>query len=74
MTTAVLDASALLAVLLEETGAAHVAALLDEGVMTSINLCEVVQHYARHGAAEAEIRLRLMSLPFATIPFDEALA
>jgi PIN domain nuclease of toxin-antitoxin system len=74
MTATVLDASALLAMLREESGAARVAPLLAEGVVASVNLCEVIQHYARHGATESEIRERLTPLSFTTVPFDEALA
>ncbi len=49
MTGFVLDASALLALLLAEPGADEVKARLDGSVMTTVNLAEVVSHYAKLG-------------------------
>jgi ribonuclease VapC len=74
MTVAVLDASALLALLLNETGAEKVSAVLSQSAMSTVNLSEVVAYYIRHGAAEAETREVLASLPIDWVPLDEALA
>jgi PIN domain nuclease of toxin-antitoxin system len=74
MTIAVLDASALLALLLAERGADRVRAVLDQSAMTVVNLGEVVGHFARHGAVEADIRQALDPLPIEWVPFDEELA
>jgi ribonuclease VapC len=74
MSLAVIDASALLALLLAEPGHERVRAALPESAMTTVNLGEVVGHFARNGAAEAEIREVLEPLPIARVPFDEALA
>ncbi len=55
MTLAVLDASALLALLLGEPGSEKVRAVLAESALTVVNLGEVVGHFARNGAAERRI-------------------
>ncbi|MCC7047802.1 MAG: PIN domain-containing protein [Alphaproteobacteria bacterium] len=74
MTIAVLDASALLALLLDEPGADRVQSTLADAAMTTINLSEIVGHYARNDVAEADIRRVLDALPFERVPFDEDLA
>lgn len=74
MTTAVIDASAILALLLGEPGAQKVAAVLADSVVTTINLSEVVGYYARSGADEASIRTMLDALPCECAPFDKELA
>jgi len=74
MTTAVIDASAILALLLGEPGAQKVAAVLADSVVTTINLSEVVGYYARNGASGAGIRTMLDALPCERVPFDEDLA
>ncbi len=55
MTEAVLDASALLALLLNEPGQEKVLGVLEGAAMTAVNFGEVVGHYARGGVAEADI-------------------
>jgi ribonuclease VapC len=70
----VLDASALLALLLDEPGAARVKAALDGALMTAVNLAEIVSHYAKLGAAHAEIEALLRPLPIQVIPADAALS
>lgn len=74
MTPAVLDASALLAMLLGEPGADRVRAELPGAIMTTVNLGEVVGHYARNGVAETDIHAVLDSLPIEWIDFDDELA
>jgi PIN domain nuclease of toxin-antitoxin system len=71
---AVLDASALLALLLSEPGADKVRAILANSAVASVNLSEIVGYFARNGVAEGDIRLVLDPLPVARIPFDEGLA
>ncbi len=44
-----LDASALLAPLAEEQGADDVEALLDDAIMSAVNLAEVLQKPEQHG-------------------------
>jgi len=74
MTTAVLDASAILALLRGEPGADKVKAVLPGAAVTTVNLSEVVGHFARNGIAEADVRSVLGPLPLERIPFDEELA
>lgn len=74
MIEAVLDASALLALLLGESGGEKVRAVLAHAAMTTVNLCEVVGHFARNGAGETDIRLVLDPLPIEKTAFDEGLA
>ena len=69
-----LDASALLALLLDEPGAGRVTALLDDAAISAVNLSEVVSQYARRGIAVSEIRRMLSLFSIQVIPFDDALA
>ncbi len=74
MTLAVLDASALLALLLDEPGASRVMAVLDAAAVSTVNLAEVVGQYARRGIPESEIRALLELSSIRIIPFDQVLA
>jgi PIN domain nuclease of toxin-antitoxin system len=70
----VLDASALLALLLGEPGADRVKAALDGAIMGAVNLAEVVSHYAKLGAARPDIEALLRPLPIHVVPVDAALS
>lgn len=74
MTAAVLDASALLALVLDEPGGDKVRSILADCAMTAVNLGEVVGHFARIGSSEADIRQMLDPLPFLRVALDEELA
>ena len=74
MTRAVLDASALLAMLLAEPGEDQVRAVLPACAISTVNLSEVVGHFARQGAKPAEIRGVLDRVPLERVDFDEDLA
>ena len=74
MTAAVLDASALLALVLDEPGGEKVRTVLTECAMTTVNFGKVVGHFARIGSPEAEIRLMLEPLPFLCVALDGELA
>ena len=74
MTAAVLDASALLALILGEPGGEKVGSVLTNSAMTAVNLGEVVGHFAQMGSPETEIRLMLDPLPFVRVALDEELA
>ena len=74
MTAAVLDASALLALILGEPGGDKVQSVLTDCAMTAVNLGEVVGHFVRIGSPETDIRLMLDPLPFVRIALDEELA
>jgi PIN domain nuclease of toxin-antitoxin system len=56
MTSTVLDASALLALLRGEPGAEKVKAVLPDSAMSAVNLAEVVGYLARSGAEEGGVR------------------
>ena len=70
----VIDASALLAALLGETGADRVEAVIDGAVMTTVNLAEVVGYYAKAGGDRDVILAMLSSLPLSYLAPDEELA
>jgi ribonuclease VapC len=72
--SAVLDASALLALLRDEPGAEVVRPILTDAAMTTVNWSEVIAHFARLGTEEANIRLVLTPLPIELVGVDEELA
>jgi ribonuclease VapC len=74
MSTAVLDASALLALLLQEPGADMVKGMIGDAVVSAVNIAEVVGHFARLGADQGTIEAMLAVLPLTIIPADEALS
>lgn len=74
MSDIVLDASALLALLLEEPGTERVRKALDASAMTSVNFAEVVSHYAKRGATRATITVLLGDLPIQIVPVDTELS
>ena len=74
MTGVVLDASALLALLLGEDGAGKVRAVLDGALLGAVNLAEIVSHYAKLGAARSDIEAMLQPLPLRVVPVDAGLS
>ena len=70
----VLDASALLALLLAEPGEDRVKAGLDGSVMSTVNLAEVVSHYAKLGVARSDIEALLRALPIRWATVDAGLS
>jgi ribonuclease VapC len=70
----VLDASALLALLLDEPGADNVKSALPDAAMSAVNLAEVISYFAKLGAADADIRALLQPLPISIIPADAAIS
>jgi ribonuclease VapC len=70
----VLDASALLALLNNEPGSARVMAILPDAVILSVNFSEVVAKLARDGRSASEIRFYLDALGLVVVDFDRALA
>ncbi len=70
----VLDASALIAALEEEPGGERVEPLMRAAMITTVNLCEVLQRAALRGVnAEAEQR-DLLELGIDVVSFDPGLA
>jgi ribonuclease VapC len=74
VTVAILDASALLALLLNEPGGQVVSPILAASAMSTVNWSEVVGYLTRKGVSEQIIRASLDTLPIERIPFDEASA
>ena len=74
MSSKVLDASALLALLNSEPGSEVVAAMLPEAIMSSVNFSEVVAKLADEGRPELEIRSYLDALGLLIVEFDTELA
>jgi PIN domain nuclease of toxin-antitoxin system len=74
MASAVLDSSAVLAVLNAEPGCDTIIALLDDAILCSVNYAEVVSKIVERGASlgEAEAAMRLITS--AVIDFDIDLA
>ena len=67
---AVLDASALLALLNEEAGADEVAEALDDAMMSAVNHSEVVAKLSEAGMPETIIRELLGDLGLVIVSFD----
>ena len=74
MTATVLDASAVLALLLGEPGGDRVKAVLDGATICAVNLAEIVSHYAKLGAGRSDIEALLRTLPMHVAPVDAALS
>jgi ribonuclease VapC len=55
VTSAVLDASALFALLFDKPGGEKVKAVPDGALLGAVNLAEIVSHYAKLGAARSDI-------------------
>jgi len=70
----VLDASALIAMLKGERGAAKVAAGIAGARISSVNYAEVVSHFIHAGMPERQIDAMLDPLPLTLVPADKALA
>jgi len=73
VTEAVLDASAILALLKGERGGSKVAGVVGDAVVGVFNEAEVVSHFVHLGAPIDEIRAMLGALPYTVVPADETL-
>lgn len=71
--THVLDASALLATLNDEVGSDHVIAVLDNAVMSSVNLAEVVAGLVSKGKSEQQARAAIRAVSCRMVAADEEL-
>lgn len=74
MSSCVLDASALLAMLQNETGAEVVRARLDGAWLSAVNLAEVLTKGTERGVPVGQQMQVLQALPVRIIPFDTDLA
>lgn len=71
MPEVVIDASALLALLNDEPGADVVAEALPGGVISAVNLSEVIAKLCDAGMPEKAIHQALQPLGIEIVPFDE---
>ncbi|MCK6507904.1 type II toxin-antitoxin system VapC family toxin [Myxococcota bacterium] len=71
---AVLDASAVLVLVQGETGADRVAACIPGGLISAVNLAEVVGKLADAGMPREQVELALTSLGLRVVPLSEAAA
>lgn len=74
MSSSVLDASAVLTLLWNETGAVRVREFLSGAAISSVNLSEVVAKLADDGILSAPSRSRVDELALRVVPFDEKAA
>lgn len=72
--TVVLDASALLAVILQEPGSDAVQAFLGRSVMSTVNLCEVHTRLIDSGISEADSARLVSSFEFEPLAFTTEMA
>ena len=73
MTSAILDASAVLALLRGELGAVRVRELVPSAAISAVNLCEVVTKATARGVSVTVLD-ELVDLDLRVIAFDEAAA
>ena len=66
----VLDASALLAFLLDEPGQEKVDPVLPEAMMSSVNWSEIIQQLVRKGVDPTGCRQDIEALGVSIVPFD----
>ena len=74
MTRAVLDASAILALLHDEPGAAEVERWIADGVVSAVNFAEVVGKLLEAGMPEEPALTAIEGLALDVIAFDAAMA
>lgn len=70
----VFDSSALLAISFGEAGAERAARGLKDGMMSAVNVAEVISRYVDLGASEEEARDFLQAFGLEIRPFDETQA
>lgn len=73
MISAVLDASAVIALLKGERGASKVAGVVADAAVGVFNQAEVVSHFVHLGAPIEEVRAMLGALPYTVVAADEPL-
>jgi ribonuclease VapC len=74
MASAVLDSSAILAILNDEPGADAVEAVLDDALVSTVNYAEVIAKLVERGSTSALAQSALRSVALTTIDFDIGLA
>lgn len=71
MSEVVIDASALLALLNDEPGADVVTEALPDGIISAVNLSEVIAKLVSAGVPEEAIHHVLQPIGLVVVPFDE---
>ncbi len=71
MSEVVVDASAVLALLNQETGSEEILQFIGNAAISSVNLSEVVAKLAEAGIPEEDIRQILGNLNLEVVPFNE---
>ncbi|MBW4644434.1 MAG: type II toxin-antitoxin system VapC family toxin [Goleter apudmare HA4340-LM2] len=71
MSEVVVDTSAVLALLNQETGSEEILQLIDNAAISSVNLSEVIVKLAEAGIPEEEIRQIILNLNLEVILFNE---
>ena len=74
MSGAVLDSSAVIALLLQEPGHDKVAAHLSDPRMSAVNLSEVIGHFVRGGLSSSDVSAMLRPLAITIADADEQAA
>jgi ribonuclease VapC len=74
MASAVLDSSAILALLNNEPGADVVEAELDDALISTVNYAEIIAKLAERGSTGAEAQAALRTIALTTVDFDIGLA
>ncbi len=74
MASAVLDSSAILAILNNEPGADAVEAMLDDALVSTVNYAEVIAKLVERGSTSGQAQSALRSIALATSDFDLSLA
>ena len=70
----VFDSSALLAISFDESGTERAARGLKDGMMSAVNVAEVISRYVDQGASEEEARASLQAFGLDIRPFNETQA
>ncbi|USR92635.1 type II toxin-antitoxin system VapC family toxin [Phormidium yuhuli AB48] len=71
MSNVIMDASAILAFLNQESGSEQITDLIENATISTINLSEVIAKFAEIGISETEILQILSDLNLKSVPFDE---
>ena len=71
MSNVIMDASAILAFLNQESGSEQITDLIENATISTINLSEVIAKLAEIGILETEILQILSDLNLKIVPFDE---
>jgi ribonuclease VapC len=74
MTTVILDASAVIALLKAEPGADMVMQALGDAKISAINYAEVISHFVHAKMPAAAVDAMIGPLPLVVVPVDEKLA